>query len=98
MTATILDGKATAEAIKSELKGRVAALTEVGRRPGLATVLVGDDPGSASYVAGKHRDCAQVGIASIEVEQPASTTSAELEARIESIAIKRQAASRLISA
>ncbi len=82
MTAQILDGKALAATIKVELKERVAALAEQGIVPGLGTVLVGDDPGSHSYVAGKHRDCAQVGIASIQVELPASTTAAELQARI----------------
>ena len=83
MTAQILDGKALAATIKAELKHRVAALAERGIIPGLGTVLVGDDPGSRSYVAGKHRDCAQVGIASIQVELPASTSAAELEAKIE---------------
>jgi methylenetetrahydrofolate dehydrogenase (NADP+) / methenyltetrahydrofolate cyclohydrolase len=82
MTAETLDGKALAATIKAELKERVAALAEQGVVPGLGTVLVGDDPGSHSYVRGKHRDCAQVGIASIEVELPASTTAAELESRI----------------
>jgi methylenetetrahydrofolate dehydrogenase (NADP+)/methenyltetrahydrofolate cyclohydrolase len=82
MTAQTLDGKALAAQIKSELKERVAALAEVGVVPGLGTVLVGDDPGSRSYVAGKHRDCAQVGIASIEVALPASTSADELAARI----------------
>jgi methylenetetrahydrofolate dehydrogenase (NADP+)/methenyltetrahydrofolate cyclohydrolase len=82
MTAQILDGKALAATIKAELKERVAALAERGITPGLGTVLVGDDPGSRSYVAGKHRDCAQVGIASLEVALPASTSAAELERRI----------------
>jgi methylenetetrahydrofolate dehydrogenase (NADP+)/methenyltetrahydrofolate cyclohydrolase len=82
MTAQTLDGKALAAQIKSELTERVAALAARGVVPGLGTVLVGDDPGSRSYVAGKHRDCAQVGIASIEVTLPADTTAAELEARI----------------
>ncbi|HEY5822204.1 MAG TPA: bifunctional methylenetetrahydrofolate dehydrogenase/methenyltetrahydrofolate cyclohydrolase [Propionibacteriaceae bacterium] len=82
MTAQILDGKALAATIKAELKERVSALAERGIVPGLGTVLVGDDPGSHSYVAGKHRDCAQVGIASLQVELPASTTAAELQARI----------------
>ncbi|GAA3572030.1 bifunctional methylenetetrahydrofolate dehydrogenase/methenyltetrahydrofolate cyclohydrolase [Microlunatus spumicola] len=82
MTAETLDGKALAATIKAELKERVAALAEQGIVPGLGTVLVGDDPGSHSYVRGKHRDCAQVGIASIEVELPASTSAAELESRI----------------
>ena len=83
MTAQILDGKALAATIKAELKERVAALAERGIVPGLGTVLVGDDPGSHSYVAGKHRDCAQVGIASIEVQLPASTSAEELRAEIE---------------
>ncbi|MFL6025771.1 MAG: bifunctional methylenetetrahydrofolate dehydrogenase/methenyltetrahydrofolate cyclohydrolase [Friedmanniella sp.] len=83
MTAHILDGKALAATIKAELKERVAALAERGITPGLGTVLVGDDPGSHSYVAGKHRDCQQVGIASIEVQLPASTSAAELRAEIE---------------
>src|ERR671912_2418402 len=82
MTAQILDGKALAATIKAELRDRVAALAERGITPGLGTVLVGDDPGSRSYVAGKHRDCAEVGIASIQVELPASTSAAELEGTI----------------
>jgi methylenetetrahydrofolate dehydrogenase (NADP+) / methenyltetrahydrofolate cyclohydrolase len=82
MTAQMLDGKALAATIKAELRDRVAALADRGITPGLGTVLVGDDPGSRSYVAGKHRDCAQVGIASIQVELPASTSAAELEATI----------------
>jgi methylenetetrahydrofolate dehydrogenase (NADP+) / methenyltetrahydrofolate cyclohydrolase len=78
MTAQILDGKALAAEIRSDLTSRVAVLRERGLTPGLGTVLVGDDPGSRSYVAGKHRDCAQVGIASIQVELPATTSAAEL--------------------
>jgi methylenetetrahydrofolate dehydrogenase (NADP+) / methenyltetrahydrofolate cyclohydrolase len=78
MTAQILDGKALAAEIRTDLTSRVAALRERGLPPGLGTVLVGDDPGSRSYVAGKHRDCAQVGIASIQVELPATTSAAEL--------------------
>ena len=85
MSAQILDGRALATTIKSELKLRVAALADRGIVPGLGTVLVGDDPGSRSYVAGKHRDCAQVGIASIQVELPASTSAAELQAKIEEL-------------
>ncbi|MFF2845023.1 bifunctional methylenetetrahydrofolate dehydrogenase/methenyltetrahydrofolate cyclohydrolase [Streptomyces sp. NPDC058001] len=80
MTAQILDGKATAAAIKSDLAARVAALKEKGVTPGLGTVLVGEDPGSQKYVAGKHRDCAQVGIASIQRELPASASQEEIEA------------------
>jgi len=79
VTATILDGKATLAAIKSELKQRIAALAERGIVPGLGTVLVGDDPGSKWYVAAKHRDCAEIGIASIQRELPASATQADVE-------------------
>ncbi len=77
-----MDGKATAAAIKGELKQRVAALRAAGITPGLGTVLVGDDPGSKSYVAGKHRDCAEVGIASIREDLPATATQAEVEAAV----------------
>jgi methylenetetrahydrofolate dehydrogenase (NADP+) / methenyltetrahydrofolate cyclohydrolase len=80
MSAQILDGKATAAAIKAELAERVAALAARGRTPGLGTLLVGDDVGSRKYVAGKHRDCAAVGIASIQRELPATATQAEIEA------------------
>ncbi|MPZ60387.1 MAG: bifunctional methylenetetrahydrofolate dehydrogenase/methenyltetrahydrofolate cyclohydrolase [Propionibacteriales bacterium] len=79
MTAQTLDGKATAENIKADLKERVTRLRELGVVPGLGTVLVGDDPGSRSYVAGKHRDCAQVGIESIRVDMPAESTQDEVE-------------------
>ncbi len=82
MTATILDGKATAAAVKADLATRVAALRERGITPGLATVLVGDDPGSHAYVGGKHKDCAEVGIASIRVDMPASATQAEVEEQV----------------
>ncbi|WP_088799514.1 MULTISPECIES: bifunctional methylenetetrahydrofolate dehydrogenase/methenyltetrahydrofolate cyclohydrolase [unclassified Streptomyces] len=80
MTAQILDGKATAAAIKSELTTRVEALKAKGVQPGLGTLLVGDDPGSRWYVGGKHRDCAQVGIASIQRELPETATQEEIEA------------------
>ncbi|MCF3103872.1 bifunctional methylenetetrahydrofolate dehydrogenase/methenyltetrahydrofolate cyclohydrolase [Streptomyces roseoverticillatus] len=80
MTAQILDGKATAAAIKSELTARVEALKARGVQPGLGTLLVGDDPGSKWYVAGKHRDCAEVGIASIQRELPDTATQEEIEA------------------
>jgi methylenetetrahydrofolate dehydrogenase (NADP+)/methenyltetrahydrofolate cyclohydrolase len=85
MTAQVLDGKALAATIKAELRGRVSALAERGIVPGLGTVLVGDDPGSRYYVAGKHRDCAEVGIASIQVELPASTSQEELASVIEEL-------------
>ena len=80
MTAQKLDGSATLRAIKAELTERVAKLRERGMVPGLGTVLVGDDPGSHAYVAGKHRDCAEVGIASIRHDLPATATQAEVEA------------------
>lgn len=82
MTAQILDGKATAAAIKQELTERVAALTAAGTTPGLGTILVGNDPGSAWYVGGKHKDCAEVGINSIRVDLPEETTQEELLAKV----------------
>jgi methylenetetrahydrofolate dehydrogenase (NADP+)/methenyltetrahydrofolate cyclohydrolase len=82
VTAQILDGKKTASAIKAELTGRVTTLREQGVVPGLATILVGDDPGSRWYVAGKHRDCAEVGINSIRVDLPADAPQAEVEEAI----------------
>lgn len=82
MTATILDGKATAAAVKTELAIRVAALNAKGIFPGLGTVLVGDDPGSHAYVGGKHKDCAEVGITSIRVDMPADSTQAAVNAKI----------------
>jgi methylenetetrahydrofolate dehydrogenase (NADP+) / methenyltetrahydrofolate cyclohydrolase len=85
MSAQILDGKATAAKIKADLTTRVAALAERGIVPGLGTVLVGDDPGSQIYVAGKHRDCAEVGIASIRRDLPATATQAEVEAVIDEL-------------
>ena len=82
MTAQRLDGVATAAAIKSELAERVAALKARGITPGLGTLLVGEDPASRSYVTGKHRDCAEVGVASISVELPASATQDEIAAAV----------------
>ncbi|MGA1592225.1 MAG: bifunctional methylenetetrahydrofolate dehydrogenase/methenyltetrahydrofolate cyclohydrolase [Candidatus Nanopelagicales bacterium] len=78
MTATILDGKATAAKVKADLANRVAALKAKGVNPGLGTILVGDDPGSHAYVGGKHKDCQEVGIASIRVDLPASSTEADV--------------------
>lgn len=83
--ATVLDGKATKNAIFAELAPRVAALTERGATPGLATVLVGDDPGSQYYVRSKHADSAQVGVRSIRRELPADASQAELEAVIDDL-------------
>ena len=82
MVAITLDGKATAAAVKDDIAARVARLKEKGITPGLGTVLVGDDPGSHAYVGGKHRDCAEVGIASIRVDLPEDTTQEQLEAEI----------------
>ncbi|MDO5634477.1 MAG: bifunctional methylenetetrahydrofolate dehydrogenase/methenyltetrahydrofolate cyclohydrolase [Micrococcus sp.] len=78
VSAQVLDGKATAAAIKAELAERIEALAGRGITPGLGTVLVGEDPGSQSYVAGKHRDCAQVGIASIQRELPGDATQEQI--------------------
>ncbi|MCU0301544.1 MAG: bifunctional methylenetetrahydrofolate dehydrogenase/methenyltetrahydrofolate cyclohydrolase [Candidatus Nanopelagicales bacterium] len=82
MTATILDGKATAASVRAELATRVAALRAAGTMPGLGTILVGDDPGSHAYVGGKHRDCAEVGIHSIRVDLPATATQADVLAAV----------------
>jgi methylenetetrahydrofolate dehydrogenase (NADP+)/methenyltetrahydrofolate cyclohydrolase len=82
MTAIRLDGVATASAIKGELAERIAVLKQRGIKPGLGTLLVGDDPGSHSYVGGKHRDSAEVGIESIRVDLPATATSDEVFAEI----------------
>jgi methylenetetrahydrofolate dehydrogenase (NADP+)/methenyltetrahydrofolate cyclohydrolase len=79
VTAFILDGKGTATQIRAELAGRVAALALRGIVPGLATVLVGDDPGSTVYVAGKHRDSSQIGIASLRRDLPATASQQQVE-------------------
>jgi methylenetetrahydrofolate dehydrogenase (NADP+)/methenyltetrahydrofolate cyclohydrolase len=85
MTATILDGKALAATIKGELATRVVALKGKGISPGLGTVLVGDDPGSVSYVAGKHRDCQEVGINSIRIDLKANASQADVLAAIKDL-------------
>lgn len=85
MSAQILDGKALAASIKAELAVRVTALKAKGITPGLGTVLVGDDPGSHSYVGGKHRDCHEVGIESIRVDLPADATEADVMAAIKDL-------------
>ena len=85
MTAVILDGRATAAAIKEDLTRRVAALARAGTVPGLGTILVGDDPGSRAYVAGKHRDSVQVGIASIRRDLPADATQKQVEAVVDEL-------------
>ena len=85
MTATILDGRAAAAELRSELGRRVAALRDRGVVPELGTVLVGDDPGSRSYVAGKHRDCAEIGVVSLQRELPATATQADVEAVVDEL-------------
>lgn len=85
MTAIRLDGKLIASEIKAELAGRVDALRRQGLKPGLGTLLVGDDPGSRAYVAGKHRDCAEVGIESIRVDLPADASFADVSAAIDDL-------------
>jgi len=85
MSAQILDGKALASTVKANLAVRTAALKARGITPGLGTVLVGDDPGSHSYVAGKHRDCQEVGINSIRIDLPHSATQADVLAAIKDL-------------
>ncbi|MFC0864846.1 bifunctional methylenetetrahydrofolate dehydrogenase/methenyltetrahydrofolate cyclohydrolase [Sphaerimonospora cavernae] len=85
MSARILDGKATAAKIKADLAGRVKALAARGINPGLGTILVGEDPGSQIYVAGKHRDCAEVGIASIRKDLPADASQADVTAAVDEL-------------
>jgi len=85
MTARLLDGAATLKTIKGELATRVEALRRRGVVPGLGTVLVGDDPASHWYVRAKHRDCAEIGIESIQRELPAGTTQAEVEAVVDEL-------------
>jgi methylenetetrahydrofolate dehydrogenase (NADP+)/methenyltetrahydrofolate cyclohydrolase len=82
MSAQILDGKSLASTIKTDLAIRVAALKSKGITPGLGTVLVGDDPGSVSYVNGKHRDCEEVGISSIRFDLPNDATEKDVLAAI----------------
>jgi methylenetetrahydrofolate dehydrogenase (NADP+)/methenyltetrahydrofolate cyclohydrolase len=85
LTAIKLDGLATAKAIKAELAERVIKLKQHDIHPGLGTLLVGDDPGSHSYVAGKHRDCAQVGVNSIRVDLPSTASANDIKAAIKDL-------------
>ena len=85
MSARVLDGKATLATIKQELTGRVAALAERGIVPGLGTVLVGDDPGSAWYVGAKHKDCAEIGVRSIRRDLPATASLEEVFAVVDEL-------------
>ena len=90
MSAQILDGKALAASIKKDLAARTVALKAKGITPGLGTVLVGDDPGSHSYVSGKHRDCQEVGINSIRIDLPATATQADVLAAIRDLNSARE--------
>ena len=85
MSATILDGKAVLATIKRELRTRVEALAERGVVPGLGTVLVGDDPASTWYVGAKHRDCAEIGVASIRRDLPAGSSLEEVLAVVDEL-------------
>lgn len=80
MVAQVLDGKVTAAVVRADLTLRVSALRIAGVVPGLGTLVVGDDPASHAYVAGKHRDCAAVGITSIQRELPSDATQQQVEA------------------
>ena len=82
MSAVILDGKATAQTIKNNLAQRVVALKAKGINPGLGTILIGEDAGSHTYVNGKHKDCAEVGISSIRIDLPKTATQAEVMSAI----------------
>lgn len=85
VTASLLDGKAAAQEIKADLALRVSVLDDAGLRPGLGTILVGDDPASHAYVAGKHRDCEQIGIRSFRVDLPSTASQSDVEAAIEDL-------------
>ena len=82
MSAMILDGKALAQRIKADI---AAAIGKLDKSVGLGTILVGNDPGSVAYVEGKHRDCAEVGIKSIKVNLPATSTTDEVIAAVNAL-------------
>ena len=82
MSAIILNGKATATIIKDELR---QVVSKMAKKPGLGTILVGDDPGSMSYVSGKHRDCAEVGINSIRIDLPATASASDISAALKDL-------------
>lgn len=90
MSAQILDGKALAKKMKNEMATEVVRLKALGKSPGLGTVLVGDDPGSHSYVAGKHRDCHEVGINSIRVDLAADASEKDILAAIADLNSSRE--------
>ncbi|MEP9392254.1 MULTISPECIES: bifunctional methylenetetrahydrofolate dehydrogenase/methenyltetrahydrofolate cyclohydrolase [Gordonia] len=85
MSAIRLDGKVTRDEIFTDLSARVEKLHAAGVHPGLGTILVGDDPGSQSYVKGKHADCARIGVDSIRKDLPADATTDELNAAIDEL-------------
>ena len=85
MSAVILDGKATAQKIKTNLIKRVQDLKSKGINPGLGTILVGDDAGSHAYVGGKHKDCAEVGINSIRIDLPKTASQSDVMNSIEKL-------------
>jgi len=85
MSAVILDGKELAASIKKDLTARTSALKASGKVPGLGTILVGDDPGSHSYVSGKHRDCAEVGIISFRIDLPATASQSDVLAAVKDL-------------
>jgi len=87
MSAIILDGRATAAVIKDELR---QVVSKMASKPGLGTILVGDDGGSHSYVNGKHKDCAEVGINSIRIELPASSSQSDVAAAIKDLNDSRE--------
>jgi methylenetetrahydrofolate dehydrogenase (NADP+)/methenyltetrahydrofolate cyclohydrolase len=92
----LLDGLATAKAIKGELAQKVAELRAAGKSVGLGTLLVGDDPGSHSYVAGKHRDCAEVGIESVRIDLPETASVADVESAIAQLNSAREVTGYII--
>ena len=85
MSAQILDGSALAATVRADIALRTAALTAQGKTPGLGTILVGDDPGSVSYVSGKHRDCQEVGINSLRIDLPSTASQADVLAAIKDL-------------
>ncbi len=85
MTAQLLEGRPVAERVMDGVKARAAALSEAGTRPGLATVLVGDDKASAGYVRKKHEACSDVGLYSRNVSLPAETSQQQLHETIDAL-------------
>lgn len=96
MSAVLLDGLATAKTIRKEISDSVISLKQAGITPGLGTLLVGDDPGSHSYVSGKHRDCAEVGINSIRVDLPESASISDIKKAIADLNDAREVSGYII--